>query len=161
MGLGPDGLPRIADRTQKRTLFDFTAPNGGHWTLVTAPAPGDKLCYAANSEGGCLSPKFPASIETFHAQGSSICCALPDWVDAVLLRYEDGDRTTLKPVDGFLYYGIPEEHWKPGHRLEQMIFLDAVGSARRFKGVRTDVKAVYPCSKEEQLDLGHDVHVCP
>ena len=82
-------------------------------------------------------------------------------MDTVALRYEDGDRATLKPVDGFLYYAIPEPHYKPGHRLEQLIFLDAAGTARAFKGVRTDVKAVYPCSKEEQLDLGHNVHVCP
>jgi hypothetical protein len=29
------------------------------------------------------------------------------------------------------------------------------------KGVRTDVKGVYPCEKEEQIDLGYDVRMCP
>ncbi len=157
----PDGLPRIADRTQKRTLFDFTAPNGAPWTLVTAPAPGGKLCYAFNRGGGCLSPKFPASIRTFNAQGEYLCCALPAWVATVELRYEDGDRGTLKPVDGFLLNVMPEAHYKPGHRLERLVFLDAAGTERAATAVRTDVKAVYPCTKEEELDLGHNVHVCP
>ena len=98
---GPDGLPRIADRAQKRTLFDFRDESGGQWTLVTAPAPGDKLCYAYNGGGGCLSPKFPASIKTFGGVQNSgsgavnVCCALPDWVVAVQLRYEDGERETV------------------------------------------------------------------
>jgi hypothetical protein len=158
---GPDGLPRIADRTKKRTLFDFTAPSGSQWTLVTAPAPGDKLCFASNTEGGCLSPKFPASIETFHAQGPSLCCALPDWVATVELRYEDGDRETLRPVDGFLLYVMPSAHYTPGHRLRQLVFRDTDGTERRWKGVRTDVKGVYPCAKEDEIDLGYGVTVCP
>ena len=158
---GTDGLPRIADRTRKRTLFDFTAPNGSEWTLVTAPAPEDKLCYAYNGGGGCLSPKFPASIETFHAQGPDICCALPAWVASVELRYEDGDRETLRPVDGFLLYVMPTGHYAPGHRLRQLVFRDAEGTDRAWKGVRTDVKGVYPCKEDEQIDLGYDVHVCP
>jgi hypothetical protein len=156
---GPDGLPRIADRTQKRTLFDFTAPNGSRWTLVTAPAPGDKLCYAYNGGAGCLSPELPARIEGFGPQGGSvvnICCAVPDGVTRVELQYEDGDRETLRPVDGFLLYVIPQEHYEPGHRLERIVFGDA--GERRFDTAR---KGIYPCAKEDEIDLGYDIHVCP
>jgi hypothetical protein len=156
---GPDGLPRIADRTQKRTLFDFTAPNGSQWTLVTAPAPGDKLCYAYNGGGGCLSQKFPARIDGFGPQGGAvvnICCAIPEGVTSVELQYEDGERERLRPVDGFLLYVIPSEHYKPGHRLERIVFGD-VGE-RRFDTAR---KGIYPCAKEDEIDLGYDVKVCP
>jgi hypothetical protein len=156
---GPDGLPRIADRTQKRTLFDFRDESGRQWTLVTAPAPGGKLCYAYNGGGGCLSPKFPARIGGYGLQGGSavnICCAVPDGVTSVELQYEDGDRQTLSPVDGFLLYVIPREHYAPGHRLERIVFGDA--GERRFD---TAQKGIYPCAKEDEIDLGYGVKVCP
>jgi hypothetical protein len=163
---GPDGLPRIADRTQKRTLFDFRDESGGQWTLVTAPAPGAKLCYAYNGGGGCLSPRFPASIETFGGVQNSgsavnICCALPDWVAAVELRYEDGEREKVKPVDGFLLYVIPRAHYSRGHRLERLVFLDAAGGEHDEKAVETDRKGMYPCTKDEEIDLGYGAKVCP
>jgi hypothetical protein len=162
---GPDGLPRIADRTQKRTLFDLRAHDGSEWTLVTAPAPGDKLCYAYNGGGGCLSPKFPASIDTFGGvQGGSvvnICCALPDAVTAVELEYEDGERQALRPVDGFLLYVIPPDHYPRGHRVERLVFRDTAGRELGAKDVDTDAKGIYPCAKSEEIDLGYGAKVCP
>jgi hypothetical protein len=161
---GPDGLPRAADRTQKRTLFDLRDHKGNPWTIVVAPAPGDRLCFAYNFGSGCFTPKFPRTNDQLHLNGGgvvSVCCAVGDGVATVELRYQDGTRTELTPVEGFLLYLIPPEHYRLGHRLERIAWLDAEGRKIASRAVQPDRRAVYPCSKEEEIDLGHGVRMCP
>jgi hypothetical protein len=161
---GPDGLPRVADRTQKRTLFELEDRKGNPWTLVVAPAPEEKLCWAYNFGGGCFSPKFPATPDALHLNGGgvvSVCCAVGDGVATVELRYEDGARTALEPVEGFLLHLIPPEHYAVGHRLREIVMRDAEGNEVATRALATDRRAVYPCAKEDELDLGRGVRVCP
>jgi hypothetical protein len=161
---GRDGLPRVADRTQKRTLFDFRDHRGTRWTLVVAPAPGERLCYAYNFGGGCLSPRFPATIDAMHLGGSNayaVCCAVAEGVTKVVLRYQDDTRTELTPVAGFLLYVIPPEHYEPGHRLVQIAWLVAGGREVASRALQSDRTGVYPCAKDEEIDLGHGVTTCP
>lgn len=161
---GPDGLPRIADRTKKRTLFDFRDHRGQAWKLVVAPAPGDRLCWAYNGGAGCTSPKFPPIIGGMSIQpgGSmNICCAVAEGVATVELLYEDGERTELKPVDGFLLYIIPPEHYPRGHRLETLVWRDAAGGEVARRTFKTDQAGLYPCEKSEELKLGYGVSMCP
>ena len=161
---GPDGLPRIADRSQKRTLFDFRDHRGERWTLVVAPAPGERLCYAYDGGGGCLSPKAPAVIDGMGVQGGgavNVCCAVAAGVETVRLRYEDGTLTELEPVDGFLLYVIPPRHYARGHRLEAIVWLDAAGAEVASRTVETRRPGIYPCSKEEERELGYGQTICP
>jgi hypothetical protein len=161
---GPDGLPRIADRTHKRTLFDFRDHRGQPWKLVVAPAPGDRLCWAYDRGGGCTSPKFPASIGGMSIQpgeSMNLCCAVAEGVATVELLYEDGERTELKPVDGFLLYVIPPEHYPRGHRLETLVWRDADGREVDRRTFKTDQAGLYPCKKSEEKKLGYGVSVCP
>jgi hypothetical protein len=159
---GPDGLPRVADRSRKRTLFDLRNHKGDPWTLVVAPAPGDRLCYAYNRGGGCFSPKFPATPDALSLSGGpSVCCAVGDGVAMVELRYEDGARTELEPVEGFLLHLIPPEHYAVGHRLREIVMRDAEGNEVATRALETDRRAVYPCAKEDELDFGRGVRVCP
>lgn len=161
---GRDGLPRIADRSQKRTLFDFRDHKGVRRTLVVAPAPGGRLCYAYNGGSACLSPKFPATIDSFGIQGGgvvNVCCAVSEGVAAVELRYQDGERTELAPVDGFLFYVIPPQHYPRGHRLEEIVWRDGQGSELARRQVPTDVRGIYPCAEKDELELGYGVTVCP
>jgi hypothetical protein len=161
---GPDGLPRIADRSQKRTLFDFRDHRGKRWTLVVAPAPGDRLCYAYDGGGGCLSPKFPAIIGGMGVQGGpavNVCCAVSEGVTMVELRYEGGERTELEPVDGFLLYVIPPEHYSRGHRIEGIVWRDAEGREIARRSIGTKQHGIYPCEPEERIELGYGQTTCP
>jgi len=161
---GPDGLPRIADRTQKQTLFDFRDHRGTRWTLVVAPAPSERLCYAYNFGGGCLSPKFPAIIGAMGVRGGNvvdICCAVAEGVAKIALSYQDGTQTELTPVDGFLLYVIPPEHYRPGHRLEQIAWLDGEGREIASRVLQPNQRGVYPCAKDEEIELGYGVTTCP
>jgi hypothetical protein len=161
---GPDGLPRVADRTQKRTLFDLRDHKGNPWTIVVAPAPEEKLCWAYNFGSGCFSPRFPATPDALNLKGGgvvSVCCAVGDRVATLELRYEDGRLTELEPVEGFLLHLIPPEHYALGHRLREIVMRDAAGNEVATRTLETDRRAVYPCAKEDELDLGRGVRVCP
>ena len=161
---GPDGLPRIADRSRKRTLFDFRDHRGARWTLVVAPAPEDRLCFAYERGGGCVSPKHPPIIGGMGVQPGeavNICCAVGEGVEKVELRYQDGRRTRLTPHDGFLLYIIPPEHYTRGHRLEELVWLDADGGEVASRTIKSDQPGIYPCEKDEEIELGYGQTVCP
>lgn len=160
----PDGLPRAADRTQKRTLFDLRDHKGNPWTIVVAPAPEEKLCYAYNFGGGCFSPRFPRTNDQLHLKGGgvvSVCCAVSDDVATVELRYQDGTRTELKPVEGFLLHLIPLEQYALGHRPQEIVMLDAEDKQVETRTLDPAKRAIYPCTKEQELDLGYGVTTCP
>jgi hypothetical protein len=161
---GPDGLPRIADRTKKRTLFDFRDHRGQQWTLVVAPAPEEKTCWAYSRGGGCVSPRFPAIIGGMSVQSGesvNLCCAVAEGVKTVDLHYEDGTRKELTAVDGFLLYVIPPEHYRLGHRLERLVWRDLAGNEVAQRTFKTDQAGIYPCEKSAELDLGYGQKVCP
>jgi hypothetical protein len=161
---GADGLPRVADRMKKRTLFDFRDHRGQHWTLVVAPAPEEETCWAYSRGGGCVSPKHPAIIGGMSPQSGesvNLCCAVADGVATVELRYQDGARKQLTPVDGFLLYVIPPEHYRLGHRLEQLVWRDAAGKEVAQRTFKPDQAGIYPCEPSEELDLGYGQKVCP
>ena len=161
---GEDGLPKIADRTRKRTLFDFRDHDGQQWTLVTAPAPGERLCWAYNGGGGCVSPKFPPIIGGMSMQPGeavNVCCAVAPEVATVELRYEDGTRTALKPVNGFLLYVIPPAHYALGHRLESLAWLDAAGRETATRSFDTKRPGIYPCKEADEKKLDYGVRICP
>jgi hypothetical protein len=161
---GPDGLPKIADRSQLRTLFDFRARNGAQWQLRVAPAPGDKLCYAYNAGGGCRSPKFPGSLLNLGVQGGStsvfICCETGSRTASVELGFEDGDRIRLETVEGFLLYEVPPEHYPLGYRLDELVSFDATGRELERRRIEPS-RGVYPCAKGDELDLGFELTICP
>jgi hypothetical protein len=162
--MGLDGLPLIADRSRKRTLFDFRTENGTRLTLVIAPAPENKLCYAYDRGGGCRSPKFPEPPVNLGIQGGNpviICCGVADDVTKVELRFEDGDRIEVDAVEGFVYYAIPSRHYPLGHRLDLIVGFNAKGQEVGRKQIRTDSRGVYPCAKSEELKLPYELTICP
>jgi hypothetical protein len=158
-----DGLPRIADRSKKRTLFDFRDARGERWTLVVAPAPEEKLCYAFDRGGGCVSPKFPATPPALVPGGKTImvCCTVAEGVTKVELLFEDGDRIDVEPIDGFLLHEIPSEHYRKGRRLEAIVSHDESGRQLGRVNVRTTSPGVYPCEKSEEVEFGYGQTICP
>jgi len=161
--LGPDGLPRIADRTQKRTLFDFRDEAGARWTLTVAPAPEEKLCYAFNRGGGCVSPKFPATPLSVQGGGKTayVCCTVTESVTKVELLFQDGDRIEVEPIDGFLLYAVPSDHYPLGRRLEAIVIRDASGREIERAKVKPDHPGLYPCKESEEIELGYGQSICP
>jgi hypothetical protein len=160
---GADGLPRIADRSKQRTLFDFRDELGERWTLVVAPAPEQKLCYAYDRGGGCVSPQFPATPLSVQGGGKTVivCCTVAESVAKVELRFQDGDRIEVEPVDGFLLYAIPSEHYPQGKRLEAIVSRDASGREVERVKVKADNPGVYPCKRSEELEFGYGQTICP
>jgi hypothetical protein len=158
-----DGLPRIADRTKKQTLFDFRDETGTRWTLTVAPAPEDKLCYAFNRGGGCVSQKFPATPPAVIPGGKTImvCCTVAEGVAKVELLFQDGRRIEVKPVDGFLLSEIPSEQYSRGKRLETIVSRDASGNEVGRVDLKADSPGVYPCEKSEEVEYGYGQRICP
>lgn len=91
----------------------------------------------------------------------NLCCAVGGDVATVELRYEDGKHAELKPVDGFLLYVIPPEQYRRGHRLRLIVWRDADGGELERRAVATDRKGIYPCSDEEEIELGYRQTICP
>lgn len=158
-----DGLPRIADRSKKRTLFDFPDELGARWTLVVAPAPEEKLCYAYNRGGGCVSPKFPATPLSVQGGGKTVivCCTVMESVTKVELLFQDGDRIDVEPVDGFLLHALPSEHYPRGKRLEAILSRDESGREVDRVTVKPESLGVYPCEPSEELKFDYGQSICP
>jgi hypothetical protein len=158
-----DGLPRIADRSKKRTLFDFRDETGAQWTLVVAPAPEEKLCYAYNRGGGCVSPRFPATPPAVIPGGKTImvCCTVAEGVTKVELLFQDGRQIEVDPVDGFLLYELPSEQYRRGKRLEAIVSRNDSGQEVGRVDVKTDHPGIYPCKPSEELEYGYGQTVCP
>jgi hypothetical protein len=158
-----DGLPRIADRSKKRTLFDFRDATGAQWTLVVAPAPEQKLCYAHNRGGGCVSPRFPATPPAVIPGGKTImvCCTVAEGVTKVELLFEDGRRIEVEPVDRFLLYELPSEQYRRGKRLEAIVSRNDSGQEVGRVDVKTDHPGVYPCKPSEELKFEYGQSICP
>jgi hypothetical protein len=158
-----DGLPRIADRSKKRTLFDFRDTTGARWTLVVAPAPEDKLCYAFNRGGGCVSPRFPATAPAMIPGGKTImvCCTVAAGVTKVELLFEDGRRIEVEPVDGFLLSEIPSEQYVRGKRLDAIVSFDGSGREVGRVDVKPSSPGIYPCKPDEELKLDYGETICP
>jgi hypothetical protein len=160
---GADGLPRIADRSKKRTLFDFRDETGAQWTLVVAPAPEEKLCYAFNRGGGCVSPRFPATPPAVIPGGKTImvCCTIAEGVTRVELFFQDGRRIEVEPVDGFLLYELPSEQYRRGKRLEAIVSRNDSGQEIGRVDVKVDHPGVYPCKPNEELKFEYGQSICP
>lgn len=91
----------------------------------------------------------------------NLCCAVAADVATVDLRYEDGMRTALKPVDGFLLYVIPPEHYALGHRLESLAWLDGTGRELASRTFDTRQPGTYPCEERDEKKLDYGVRICP
>ena len=159
----PDGLPRIADRTKKRTLFDFRDEHGNRWTFVVAPAPDETLCYAYDRGGGCVSPKFAAAPLSAQGGGKTVivCCTVAESVKEVELHFQDGKRLDVGPVDGFLLYAIPSDHYVRGKRLDTIISRDESGREVSRVDAKPENLGVYPCRESEEIEFSYGQKICP
>ena len=76
-------------------------------------------------------------------------------VATVELRYQNGKRERLTPIDGFVLHQLGPAHWKRGTRLVAAVALNRNGKAlstERF--LDPDAPGWYPCKKPIN-------HICP
>jgi hypothetical protein len=165
------GAPAEAIVSQRRELIAITTEQGTREALWVAPRRGGGRCQWLTSGGqpgrqygcrprsvtpevgeiavGLLSGSAPILLEGELGMG----------VATLELHYQDGDVQRVQPVEGFVLAEIPSRHWPQGHRLDELVALDAQGgtiSQRRFE---TDTPGTYPCAKP--ADLGDGEKACP
>lgn len=161
--LAPDGLPRLADRSQKRTLIAFRGASGEEWKLVAAPAPGNRLCYVYNLGSGCVASDSALPNLNVGVQNAGDVVIVFGTVDRAIkdieLRFEDGTRMRIEAAEGFVLWEIPASHFAPGSRLKALVGYDDGDQEVERKDIPTQRPGVYPCGNPE--DIGHDVKTCP
>lgn len=163
----PDGrltsLPRKAIVAKARLLISFTASTGARNSLWLMPTTEGGYCYVHNRGGGCP----PVGWKQDVMLGGGVGGGRPViyWgkvrpeVAVVELRFEDGTRKRLEPVEGFLLAEIGPEHYPRGRRLLESVALSSDGRVLARNEHRPDQTGVYPC--DEPVDIGRGVMACP
>ncbi|MDQ2911278.1 MAG: hypothetical protein M3R39_09740 [Actinomycetota bacterium] len=166
------GIPVGAIESQRRELIAITTDQGTREALWVAPRQGGGRCQWLTSDGhpgrsaGCPPPAVdpPASKEIASVgllSGSAPILfdgEVGEEVAALELRYQDGEVQRLQPVEGFVLAEIPSQHWPQGHRLYQVVALDALGREMSRRPFATETPGTYPCSKP--VDLGAGMKAC-
>ena len=132
--------------SQTRGVATVSLPAGRRATLWVAPTERGGLCWNVEGIGGCderATFRLNGNIGAAHLTtafgrilGWSIAAGYTRLTQAtaVEFRFEDGESATTpitwvsEPLDaGFFLYAIPEEHWRQGHRISEVVPLDDEG----------------------------------
>jgi len=82
-------------------------------------------------------------------------------VATVRLRYQNGDRERLTPIDGFVLHNLGPAHWKPGTRLLAAVALNRNGKAISTEQFQTQAPDVYPCKTPTPIPGSDSGGSCP
>jgi len=158
-------VPNEAIWEKRRQLFDLRADDGARVGLWVAPGRDGGTCVWTTQSEGCSPPgkveKAPTLALGFQGGGTHVNLGdrVGEGVVKVEASFEDGDTVELTPKEGYLIWPIPSRHYPLGHRLEELVALDAAGQAIAKQRVSTTAPALYPCEKPK--DYGYDVQMCP
>jgi hypothetical protein len=163
----PDGtkkyLPRRAHAAQARKIISFRATDRSKVYLWVMPATGGGVCYILNQQPpSCIGPRFPKLALSFSVGDPSrvlIVGHASSMVATVELRYQNGKRERLKPIDGFLLHEVTPAHYKRGTRLVAAVALNRSGKAISTQRFRPQETGIYPCKKP--VHRGYGVNTCP
>jgi len=172
-GFGDLVVPRRAIWGKRRQLFDLRADDGARLGLWVAPARGGGICMWWNQSSGCSNvgrsvgknsakpQEQPALLVGFAGGGSHVSLEghVGRHVARVEARFQDGERIELEPREGYLLWPIPSRHYPLGHRLKELVALDASGRAIARQRIRTNEHGLYPCAKPK--NYGYDTYMCP
>lgn len=166
------GVPRVVRYDERRLLHSITTENGRTIELYEAPSRRGGTCAWLESRGEQYRAFFGCG--TGNANMPTIGAGILGGSDPVLLagiasddvarlelRFQDGDRIEVPAVEGFVLAELPRRHWAPGHRLDLIVAYDAGGTEVGRKPWDSSTHGVYPCAKEDELDLGLGVTTCP
>ena len=80
--------------------------------------------------------------------------AVGEHVASVELRFQDGDVVELPTAEGYVLGELPARHCPLRHRLDLAVARDAAGVEVGRKIFDPTSRSVYPCAREDQIDLG-------
>lgn len=160
IGTEPTNEPPIEAMANNRREVVRVATADGPAAIVESPSKTEGRCRWLEFQGRFLQPA--CSPKGFELQGVSlgfraarqsvlIVGTAAARVAAVELRFEDGASVRLEPVDGFVLYAIPPEHFAPGHTASAIVTRDEAGAVVG----RWKIKPVAdPCYSPAPLPLG-------
>jgi hypothetical protein len=130
----PDGtklsLPRRARAAHAREIAGFRNAKGGRAYLWVMPRIGGGTCWVygtgAGGEDGCTTPQWSARLPSVNGGGEDgvYFAQVKPEVAVVELRYRNGDRQRLTPIDGFVLRQIQHDTG-----LVEVVGLDRGGTA--------------------------------
>jgi hypothetical protein len=165
----PDGtkisLPRSAQAARARKVISFRATDGSKVYLWAMPNTRGGDCYLFNQGQGCEIPRFVKQEPVFNGGLSGAATRIllfghaKPQVATVELRYQNGERERLMPIEGFVLHEITPAHYKRGTRLVAAIALNASGKAIYTERFDPRGTGLYPCKKP--INRGYGVKTCP
>lgn len=170
-GVDPNtGAPAQAIAWERRELIAITTEQGTREALWVAPRRGGGQCHWLMSDGrpgreqGCPPPNTEPQPDIAAGLLSGSAPILLEGevgasVATLELDYRDGDVQRLQAVEGFVMGEIPSRHWPRGHRLYELVALDAEGREISRRPFATETPGTYPCV--EQVELGAGLKACP
>jgi len=163
----PDGrrfsLPKGWQAARARKVISFRTTKGSEAYVWLMPRTGGGSCYLFNRGQGCIAsgPGIPPLNGGLNGGSDPLLYfaeTKPD-VATVELRYQNGGRERLTPVDGLVLAEITPAHYKQGTRLQTVIALDREGHALYRQPQDPRSVGVYPC--QTPRNLGYGVRACP
>jgi len=180
-------LPRSAEAAKARKIISFRATDGSKVYLWLVPLSGGGDCFFSNAPtSGCRTPWLERHRGVFYGFvdggsfrttcGGKTRCTPADEVSipvtrvlffalgkpavaTVELRYQNGERERLTPIDGFVLHELTPAHWKRGTRLVAAVALNRNGKAISTVPFQAQEPDSYPCKKP--INRGHGVKECP
>jgi hypothetical protein len=165
----PDGrrysLPRGWHAAQARKAISLRSTKGSEILLWLMPRTGGGVCYLFNRGEGCVPPASDPGIQPLNgglrggADPVLFFAQTKPEVATVELRYQDGERERLTPVEGFVLTEIGPAHYERGKRLAAAVALDRSGNVIYTTRESPNSLGVYPCRVPKKL--GYGVMACP
>lgn len=153
----------VADLSKKYVIL-----RSGQATIAIAPSrTGGNCFWLQEGHGtigtGCAPPRFqtrPMAGGFSHGRGFTLFSAqVKPTVRRVELRFQEGSRETLRPVEGFVLYSIPKSHWRLGHRLTAAVAYSSTDKQLARQAFDPRQRGLYPCSKPKPIGAG--LKACP
>ena len=157
-------LPRGWHAAQAREVISLRSTKSSEIYLWLMPRSGGGVCYLFNRGEGCVPPGSDPGIRPLNGGISGgadpvlfFAQTKPD-VATVELRYQNGERERLTPVEGFVLAEITPAHYPQGMRLLAAVALDRSGNVIYTNRQDPHGMGVYPC--KTPASLGYGVTAC-
>lgn len=153
---------KVADLSKKHVIL-----RSGRASIAVAPSRTGGDCFWVGEgdgtiSGDCAPPRYlttPLAGGLGHGPTFTVFSAqVKAPVARVELRFQDGTRTELLPVQGFVLYTIPPAHWRRGHRLTAAIAYSSGGERLATERFDPTQIGLYPCRKP--VPIGASLTAC-
>jgi len=154
---------KVADLSKKHVIL-----RSGQASIAIAPSRTGGNCHwlqerYAPIATGCAPPRYqtvPMASGLNHGTDFTVFSAqVKPTVDRVELRFQDGTQIVLRPVEEFVLYTLPKNHWPRGHRLTAAVAYSANGKQLAKQTFDPKQVATYPCTKPVPIGAGQSA--CP